>query len=217
MTQSNFLFSLVSVSEKAEKDIISFQTLPFGWHFGRGRPASSDAVAEALRMRGLLLQLGAKKIEAFPRTSGEIVVSALNGPDTVDVTCSGNGSYDLFIERDDATVVDEKRVSLRKLAEMVRFLGWREAVSSGYFTRDTTLGRGVDLTVQLYRNLPTVFPSLTRPARHAVAHVFAHTYLDSMKKESRGLPLSFSDSTSEKSRVVYSHKTPQRRVTHATS
>jgi hypothetical protein len=217
MTPSQFRFSSVSVSSKAERDIISFQTFPIGWHYGRGKPPSRGVVDDALEVKALMLQLGAKKIEAFPRVSGEIVVSALNEADTVDVICADTSLYDILIERGDATLVDQKQVSMEKLKEMVRFLEWRVVASSGYSTRNTSLGKGVDLTVPLYRNPPMVFPSLTRPARRAAADVSARTYQNSTKNELRDLPHFSSGFKRTSFQEASSRKTPQRQVTHATS
>lgn len=165
-----------SVSRKAERDILSFASLPRGWHFGRGIPIPRKVISDALYIKSKMVDLGATTIEAFPKISGSIVVSAIKGEDSVDITCYGNGKYDFYVERANQELIDVSKTSFSRLAAQVRFLGWRETTWSDSFTRGTTHGRKVASIAKQFRNLKTDFLSLTIPAHDGAAVRRVNTY-----------------------------------------
>ena len=153
-----------SVSNKAERDILSFAHLPSGWYYGKGKRINRAVVLDALLVKSTLMTLGAAVVEAFPKSDGSIVVSGIRKDDVVDVTCHGSQKYDFYIERAKEEMVDVAEVSLHRISSQIRFLGWRAWISSDYSTPVTTHGRGVASIAQQFRNLKMVSPSLMKVA-----------------------------------------------------
>lgn len=165
--------------------ILSFARLPFGWHFGKGGPINSQVVVDALSVRTLLLDLGATTIEAFPTEGGAIVVSGLNGDDTVDVTVKKGRRYDLFIEQSDKDIADLENVSPSVLEKWVRYLGWRATPYSGYFTLSTSPTRGGVSIARRYSHQKTGSPLSIWHVRKDAAETSAPTSADTTRQAFR--------------------------------
>lgn len=158
----------VSVSSKVERQILAFAHLSDGWNYGRGKASSSKTIRNALWIRSKLSELGATTIEAFPKGDGGIVVSGLAKKDIVDVTCTVDGQYDIYIERDGLQILDSDNVSYATLVSHVRFLGWRAIPFSDFSIPSIFRGRKVGSTVQQFKNRKMAFQSSTNVA-HSVA------------------------------------------------
>jgi hypothetical protein len=130
-------FAASSVQSGLVARILSFASLPHGWHYGSGSPAKISTVVNALMVRTMLVQLGAKQVEAFPIKDGGILVSGINLPDVVDVTCHVSGSLTVSIERGGEEVAYKDDVSSKELAERVKFLEWKDQLQSDSVTLST--------------------------------------------------------------------------------
>lgn len=153
--------NVLGVGDPAVRSILSFRQLEVGWHFGKGKAATEDAVNIALELQRTLREMGAEQIEAFPRIDGGIVVSAMKADDVVDVICNPDGSLGLYIERNDVELVDLVSTNTYTLQSLVRFLSWREKTQFGCSIRSTTrTQKGASIVLSF--NLPkTAYPSST--------------------------------------------------------
>jgi hypothetical protein len=177
--KTGHLFSIASVSDKVVAKVLSFAHLPLGWHYGRGGPATESTVRRALATREFLMTQGANSIEAFLREDRSIVISAFNEADQVDVTVAKSGSYDIFVERNEDTLLDEEGLDFSKVAAYVRFLGWKETLRSGSSTRAISRTRRVALIAPQFSHRTMELPLLMKLApfehRNAPAHMLQYS------------------------------------------
>src|SRR5689334_2179500 len=86
------------------KRLISFSSLPKGWHFGSGVPPSGETVRMAITIVLAMQQAGAQKFEAFPAENGGILISGYNGSDMMEVFCAPTRAFSFALEVDDEEV-----------------------------------------------------------------------------------------------------------------
>jgi hypothetical protein len=180
------IVNISGVGDPVVRSILSFRNLESGWHFGQGKPATSSAIGIALELQRTLREMGAEQIEAFPRIDGGIVVSSIKGGDVVDVTCNPDGSLGLYIERNDAELVDLDSTDRYTLHSLVRFLNWREKAQSGYFIRSTTrTQRGASIALSFNRP-ETAYPSSTTIVPNDAQERYVSTFLTITTKKYPG-------------------------------
>jgi len=103
------IFSVGSISDPITNKIFSFQRLPRGWHYGRGRGASSIVASIALAVVAELRSLGVEKFEAFPEVEGEILVSGYRDDVCIDVTVQLTGMLTYVISKNNVEIAESKK------------------------------------------------------------------------------------------------------------
>ena len=109
---------------RISKTIRSFAKLPDGWHYGSGTGAVDIAVDAALNVNSLLVDYGARNIEAFPAVDGGVLVTGYHGRDTLEVLCCPDGEMNLVHEIEDELVDEWSGISIREIEEFLGGLEW---------------------------------------------------------------------------------------------
>lgn len=192
MTSPSVLYSFGHVASRDERNeavvdkIRSFRELPEGWHYGEGTRATETAVELALIMQAVLVSGNASEVEVFPDVSGGILVAGYYEEEMVEIFCKHDGAISLVHEvgekvdyaKDDMSAQEAREYVKELLWEVVK---WRSVRSFGYFTQNTTVGRGRDLQV-----LRSRIPQRTVESRSSIPSVLesvvelnADTYIPS--------------------------------------
>lgn len=177
MTNSPVVYSFgyaLSRDERSEavvEKIRSFRELPDGWHYGEGVCATDTAVELALIMQATLISGKASEVEVFPDVSGGILVAGYYEEETVEIFCKHDGALSFVHEAGEEVDYARDNVSAQEAKEYVRELlwevvKWRSVRSFGYFTQNTTAGRGRDLPV-----LRSRIPQRTVESRSSIPSV----------------------------------------------
>lgn len=161
------LDSIVRVSDSVVAEIISFGSLPSGWHYGSGTSFRIQTIVNALINRSFLRDLGLNRFEAFPRVDGSIVVAAYQDDYTINVTCYENSRIDILVEHGDHELVDVEGVPREALPKYIKGLGWKEKERSGYSIRSISLGKSSVSTAKQQEYLTTAYRSSTKHVQSA--------------------------------------------------
>ncbi len=122
--------------------IRSFAKLPDGWHYGTGTGAVDAAVDTALYVNSLLIDYGARNIEAFPAVDGGILVSGYHDRDTLEVLCRPDGGMDFIHEVDDDLVNEQDSVSTNEIEEFLGGLEWLPQNLFAHCTQSISVKKG---------------------------------------------------------------------------
>jgi hypothetical protein len=150
VVKNTIAYQSVVSSEKTTQTILSFASLKDGWHYGSGAPIKRSMLERALFVNSRLNQIGSNPTEAFPLTSGEILVVGYHGKEEIEITCFLDGTFGVV-----HIVVDEvaESTSFESIEDLYSFLGnieWKSKKLSGLFTQGT---------IATTRNVSVVQPS----------------------------------------------------------
>ena len=121
--------------------IDSFRHFPKGWHYGEGEPALEIAARIAEHILWEFAKGGASDTEAFPGTSGEVMVTAYIGSHYLEAIAESDGSVSLAYELDDVELFAKPRMPLKDaIAKVQEILGavWRSTFGSYILNISTT-------------------------------------------------------------------------------
>lgn len=174
-----FTSDLEFVSATAEK-ILSFRSLPVGWHYGRGGPLSVDVVNRALQIDSYYRQLGFSTTDAFPGADGELMITAYRGPHCIETIISTDLRYSVTHERDDTEISAISDLDDRAAKQTIRRIGAEIWCSFGLSIQSTTTKRGKGSEASRSKTQPVAeFPSFCesvwRPQRSPFADISEHT------------------------------------------
>jgi hypothetical protein len=152
------LLSMASTGDAIEEQVVSFLTLPRGWHYGQGHPPSLRAVIDGLTIISALRAYGAASFEAFPALTGEIMISAYGGSSCVDITTAECGKVTYVAECHNLEVdARDEPVDWQDVLDTIRTRGWLNCDSSGSSTPGTIATKRAGLNQWLS-------PTLMEPA-----------------------------------------------------
>ena len=122
------------------RKLFSFMTLPWGWHYGNGRPPLPIAIMMAASAIAELKKMGAEKFEVFPEVDGNILVSAYYSDVCIDVTTTKDARYAFVVEKGNLEVAQSERpLNLFELAAKIGAGRWLPGKSLDWFTLSTTV------------------------------------------------------------------------------
>jgi hypothetical protein len=166
----------------AAAEILSFLRLPEGWHYGRGVPASVDAVFSSLEFFRMMKDLAFGRFEAFPEASGGVLLSSFHGENIVEILFRADGKFDVTVEQEDsfAEIVSAESVDKATALGII----WKIAHSNpsrlfGSSIPGTIVERSVDSKVLPLEIMTTVFRSWSHSVLQRQVVVFANTSLNS--------------------------------------
>ena len=134
-----------NINDPIIQQILSFKSLPEGWHYGDGRGAEQASIDSALKTYRAFLRRGIRRIEVFPDVDGGILLSGYHEDETLEILCSPAGSINVLHEVDEEIVYDEGCVSVDEATAYLRDLPWNLIGKSfDYFILDTTVGKRTD-------------------------------------------------------------------------
>ena len=134
-----------------EDEILSFERLPNGWHYGEGRSATKRAIELALEVNLFFAKHSARAVEVFPDVSGGILISGYYENETLEVFCTQDGQINMLHEGNDEDVVYEREgVSLDILNTYMEGLLWTSTKSYGFSIRGISVEK---------RSVSKVWPS----------------------------------------------------------
>jgi hypothetical protein len=191
--RNEWFFHSRAVSDSVVRRILSFGQLPVGWHYGAGVPAPQHVIERALMVYARLEIAGAQ-LEAFPETMGGILVSGYHDLDTVDILCRVDGLFDIFHERDDNELLDEKGVNFSFVVTYLQELSWRPLKSYDFSTLSISATKRTGSRVWPFKSQMMDVQLSIPPARlrHPTANV--HTFARSTAPAFQATPRSFSAS-----------------------
>ena len=123
------------VVDEATMKVLSFRTLPDGWHYGRGTAPKFETEIRALELIASFGEQNAEAIEAFPEVSGGILVSAYHENATVDALTMPDNTVDWDSNEDGS---DFEKLTFGGAIRKIRGLNW-QTKSSDYCTHVTTV------------------------------------------------------------------------------
>jgi hypothetical protein len=127
----------------AEK-IISFGSLPNGWHYGEGRAPDEKTIKSALAVFWQFHRAGFEDTDAFPGINKEIMITAYRGDHYLEVLVENNGTISFSYEFDGEDVIPPlERRAAAEIKERV------EEVARGIWS---TFGSYIAITSTLDRN-----------------------------------------------------------------
>ena len=129
--------------------IRSFSKLQDGWHYGSGIGAVTCAIDGALSISSLLVDYGARNIEAFPDLDGGILVSGYHIRDSLEILCRPDGRIDFAHDVDDERISEQPNVSQETIESYLGELEWRKKSLFVSYTRSTTAENKDDLRAWL--------------------------------------------------------------------
>lgn len=132
------LLPFLSSSEVAPiTELVAFLSLPHGWHFGDGLPASRQAVHAALAMRTVLQASGAQNFEVFPAVDGGVAIAGYNGQEMIEVFCEPEGHFGFLYEIDGEEKCASENLDMKSALALIRKFAWRTENSFVSYTHDT--------------------------------------------------------------------------------
>ena len=136
-------------------EILSFLRLPKGWHYGKGVPASADAVLGALQFFPLMKGLAFGRFEAFPEIGGGILLSSFHGDNIVEILFRADGRFDVTVERASSFEELESAESIDKVTALGTIWKIGNSTPSRLFNSSipgTIAEKSVDSRVLAFRN-----------------------------------------------------------------
>jgi hypothetical protein len=127
--------------------IESFRTLPTGWDYGRGVPASKRAARNAKIVATILDQSGAEDLEALPGEDGGVMIIGYSGDASVEIQCFSNGTFDYLYSTDDAPGDVEVNLAFGDIVNKLGSLGWLSLRLFVSCTRNV-MSRGSDDSIE---------------------------------------------------------------------
>jgi hypothetical protein len=111
--------------------ILSFARLPFGWHYGEGRPIDKKVIQRALAILWRLYRLADS--DAFPGSDGEIMVTGYEGDHYIEAIVENDGSVSLTYEFKDSEIFAQERMSAEEAdAKLMEIAGQIWNISAFY-------------------------------------------------------------------------------------
>lgn len=160
------IYRRLSVDDDAVKQILSFQDLENGWHFGSGEPPSIKEISSAILFVSLLRAAGAEVVETFPDPEGGILVAGyLRNENSIEIFCRGDSTFESWICSDDGEDVSHLDLSIDEAIQTIEEYSWRPQLSFGYCTQSISAPTNLDITVlRLKTHQREGYPLLTRTA-----------------------------------------------------
>lgn len=155
---------IIFFRRSAERDAVvqrirSFADLPAGWCYGRGRAIDRAVRNDALTVNSELRRNRVGRVEVFPGADGTVLVSAVDGPYSIEVRCYGSGLFGVTIDESDQSIIDLDRVRSKDLESIISEFAWPSKKSSGSFTLNTIVMSNSGLQVRHFESPTTEHPS----------------------------------------------------------
>ena len=163
-------------------EILSFLRLPKGWHYGKGVPASADAVLGALQFFPLMKGLAFGRFEAFPEIGGGILLSSFHGDNIVEILFRADGRFDVTVERASSFEELELAESIDKVTALGTIWKIGNSTPSRLFNSSipgTIAEKSVNSRVLPLEILTTVFRSWSLVVPQKQVEIFANTFQNS--------------------------------------
>ena len=120
--------------------MLSYLFLPYGWHYGSGGPASSEAHNAARSVVSILTKAGARDVEAFPDESGAITLNSIIDGNYFEFLCKSLSNVEVMTDTG-CLNTDCDDVEVLNLEELKEYLGnkpWNPVNSFVSFTQANT-------------------------------------------------------------------------------
>jgi len=148
------LHSSVSLPRTAEK-IVGFRSLPRGWHYGSGVPASPVAFRVALQLLTTAIFGGFSDTDAVPGFNGEIQLFIYHKSSVLEFTIQANGLIDYRREENDEPHTARDALTTEQALDILREFETEAWRSSGSSTASTIFDDGDDLAALPSKTLTT--------------------------------------------------------------
>src|SRR5258708_32738608 len=99
----NIWLPVQPINQTVQK-IVSFKSLPVGWHYGDGVPPTDEMVKKALMLNAEAAKAGFGKTNAFPGIEGEIQITAYHESTYLEITVELDGSVSFVYEEADQEI-----------------------------------------------------------------------------------------------------------------
>jgi hypothetical protein len=113
------------MGDPVQEQLVSFATLPEGWHYGQGKAPSFATIIQGLRIIASLRSEGVSTFEVFPAVGGEVMISAYGGDMNVDITTSDIGRVTYVIEQNETEIdAKDEPCDFADLVQTIKKNGW---------------------------------------------------------------------------------------------
>lgn len=117
---SRRFFTACSDSDAVLGEILSFLSLPDGWHYGSGYAPLQATVDSAISIVNMFRKFDFESLEVFPDSDGGILVAAYHGGVTIDVLCNPDGAFDFVFEMDEDEVDSKEDLPIEEIEQKTR-------------------------------------------------------------------------------------------------
>ena len=117
----------------------ALQKLPVGWNYGASGPLSRHAFSYATLVLRYLFINGATRFDVLPSHDNGATILAEHGDDVAEIVVYTNGKFDLCIERQNGTDIEEEDLRFGELVAVLGEEGWQSLKSSGSQTHAFTV------------------------------------------------------------------------------
>jgi len=124
-------------------------TLPDGWNYGEGGKPTRRALRSAALVLQHLNAVDAQRFDILPADNFGVTIMASHGDLVAEININADGSYGIFIERNDVIIADCACPDFGSLVDALEAEGWRSLKSLGSHTRAFTVWSMADSQVPL--------------------------------------------------------------------
>ena len=159
--------------------LMSFTSLPIGWHFGRGEAISAAAIMDASAILRVGHECGFPASDVFPGADGEVMVTFYQYPSHyIQVTIESPKSFEVIHELDADERLSRDCVSVAEVGQLLsKIYGdiWptQSALPLTFHATSTALSVDSWISHLSHLQMEVEFPSLRRNARSQQAEQFA--------------------------------------------
>lgn len=154
LDQAGGIFPLQVTPNKTEKKLDSFRDLPVGWDYGRGGPISTQVIIQTKSLLNYMILLGLTVTEAFPGSSGEVMLAAYVDDHCIEIVLDENNQVSLTHEENDAELSSQSDMSARQARSALKKIAEEIWNTSDSFTPENTIVGRSDLQGWLLTTAP---------------------------------------------------------------
>lgn len=138
----------------AHREVEILGSLPEGWDYGSGRPASVSTRAKARTILTTLYGLGLRVFDVAPGKNGGITLGAVKAGDEIEIQCRETDRYGLYVTYNKNHIIDEDNLTYSALIQALGGIPWLSMKSFTWFTQGITCLTWEDSQVKHLRILP---------------------------------------------------------------
>lgn len=143
-----------SQRSRTVRKIMSFKTLPSGWHYGRGSAINNEVVVTAYGLHDSMLLSGLTRTDAFAGESGEILLTGYFRDHYISLMVEGRDKIDVGHEEGGQIVNEADGLAIAEASAWIARTMRGIWSSSGWFTHATMITIEDALMTSSSRNLP---------------------------------------------------------------
>jgi len=167
---------LNSVGSATVAELMSFSTLPQGWHHGEGGPVPAKTIALAISIVSYIRQFGLVDVDTFAGCGGEISLVASCNEYDIEAIIEDDGSVSVASDRNGRQVSYKSRLDYDDAKKEISYIVGKAWSTSEYFTPETMTLNDSALLVWPSVTSAGAYPSSNMNVYEQPAQAFALTF-----------------------------------------